>query len=91
MGQINEILEKNIATYEDEYDLSDSSMNYHQYFITVYHVERLRILQKQSQMLSMLIEVLYKLDNGAHFEEATESLTKSEKIILNPYLTTIIY
>jgi hypothetical protein len=67
----------------------DSSMNYHEYFITVYHVEKLRILQKQTQMINLLIEVLYKLDNGAHFEQATESLTKSEKIVLSPYLSTI--
>jgi hypothetical protein len=64
-------------------------MNYHEYFITVYHVEKLRILQKQTQMINLLIEVLYKLDNGAHFEQATESLTKSEKIVLSPYLSTI--
>ena len=40
-------------------------------------------------MINLLIEVLYKLDNGAHFEQATESLTKSEKIVLSPYLSTI--
>ena len=90
LEQVLGILQDNVAMYEDDYDLTDPSLGYHGYFTAVYHMEKLRILQKQVRLFELLIEVLTKLEEGSPFEEATESLSKSERIILTPYLSTIV-
>lgn len=41
-------------------------------------------------MISILIDVLTKLEKGIKVEEATVGLTKAEKVILKPYLETIV-
>ena len=41
-------------------------------------------------MISILIDVLTKLEKGIKVEESTIGLTKAEKVILKPYLETIV-
>lgn len=90
LEQIASILNNNIEAYDDQYDLTDSSLNYHQYFTAVYHLQRLHILQRQAKMISVLIEVVKKLEQGYQLEEATVDLTKAERKILNSYLKSVV-
>ena len=41
-------------------------------------------------MIDVLINVLKKLEQGVNLEEATGALSKAEKIVLNPYLKSIV-
>lgn len=68
LDQIVEILSEKAKIYEGEYDLTDSSLNYHQYFIAVYHLEKLTILRKQIHLLNQLTNILMKMDKGVSLQ-----------------------
>lgn len=89
LQQILSILSDNVAMYDDAYDLTDKSLNYHQYFTAVYHIEKLTILKKQVIMVTRLIEILTKVDSGVPLEEAAKDLTRAERTVLRPYLNTV--
>lgn len=75
--------------YEGDYDLTNAGLNYHQYFIEVYHLEKLKIFKKQISLLNSLIDILSKINKGMKMEQATMNLTYSERKIIDGYLRTV--
>ena len=90
LEQIISILEQNAENYEGEYDLTDKSLNYHQYFIAVYHKEKYCLIQRQIEMLRKLTIILASMQAGKGKEEAAQFLTKSEARIMKHYLDSIL-
>lgn len=64
LEQIISILEQNAENYEGEYNLTDKSLNYHQYFIRVYHKEKCCLIQRQIEMLRKLTIILASMQSG---------------------------
>lgn len=90
LEQIISILQQNADNYEGEYDLTDQSLNYHQYFIAVYHKEKYSLIQRQIEMLRKLTTILVSMQSGKSKEEAAQFLTKSEAKIMKHYLDSIL-
>jgi hypothetical protein len=90
LRQIAEILEANRETYAGEWDLTDPALGYHQYFVAVYHREKLAIINKQLKLLRTAMEILTRLGEGQSKAEATATLSSSERHILRHYLHGIL-
>ena len=65
-------------------------MNYHQYFIAVYHKEKYSLIQRQIAMLRKLTTILAAMQQGKSKQEAAQFLTKSEAKIMRHYLDSIL-
>jgi hypothetical protein len=90
LRQIAEILEANRETYAGEWDLTDPALGYHQYFVAVYHREKLAIINKQLKLLRTAMEILTRIGEGQSKAEATATLSSSERHILRHYLHGIL-
>lgn len=64
LEQIVTIYESNLETYSEVGDLKDPKLNYHEYFIAVYHRQKHTILKKQIKMLVKLIKILQDMESG---------------------------
>ena len=64
-------LEHKLKIFQGAEDLSDTSLNYHRYFIAVFHVEHARILKKQISLVEKLKKMLKQLEKGFTIEKAS--------------------
>jgi hypothetical protein len=76
LEEIVSILTEKLQKYEGSYDLTDDSLNYHRYFIAVYHKEISTILKKQIYLHRKLIELLSRLKEGTKLEETINKLSQ---------------
>jgi hypothetical protein len=89
LEQVAAVLRESAEVFEEEADLSDPALGYHAYFTAVYHREKRRILQKQLRLLAACTEVFTRLEEGACLAEATDALSKPERILLAHYISSI--
>ena len=90
LKSIKETFANKLKNIEGDDDLTDPTLNYHEYFIAVYHIEQARILKKQISLIGKLELVLKKLEKGVSRQKAEEQLlSDSEKYILRHYLDTV--
>ena len=64
LDEVKDSFEQKLKFVEGNEDLTDKSLNYHRYFIAVFHVEQTRIIKKQITLIEKLKKCLRKLELG---------------------------
>lgn len=93
LEQTKDILMAELSKKETEEVLTvrlyDPLTTYHRYFITVYHIEHVRILKMQLMLLEHCCNVVRQIQQGIPQQKAAENISARELHFLRHYLSTL--